>query len=49
MSILSMDTCFILMIIGRVKRHNIGACVKGSTSTEFEVDYYEKLEEVIKL
>jgi hypothetical protein len=24
-------------------------CVKGSTSNEFEVDYYGKLEEVIEL
>jgi len=31
------------------KTYNIGVCVKGSTSTEFEVDYYEKLEEIIKL
>jgi hypothetical protein len=29
--------------------YNNGVCVKGSTSNEFEVDYYEKLEAVIKL
>ena len=28
--------------------YNSGWCVKGSISSEFEVDYYEKLEEVIK-
>ena len=31
------------------KTYNHGVCVKGSISNEFEVDYYEKLEEVIKL
>jgi hypothetical protein len=31
------------------KIYNNGVCVKGSTSNEFEVDYYGKLEEVIVL
>jgi hypothetical protein len=31
------------------KTYNRGVCVKGSTSSEFEVDYYGKLEVVIKL
>jgi len=31
------------------KIYNNGVCVKGSTSSEFEVHYYEKLEEVIVL
>jgi hypothetical protein len=31
------------------KRHNIGVCVKGSTCSEFEVNYYGKLEEVVEL
>jgi hypothetical protein len=31
------------------KTYNSGVCVKGSTSNEFEVDYYEKLEEVIEM
>jgi len=31
------------------KTYNIGVCIKGSTSSEFEVDYYGRLEEVIKL
>jgi hypothetical protein len=30
------------------KTYNSEVCVKGSTSNEFEVDYYEKLEEVIE-
>jgi hypothetical protein len=30
------------------KTYNSGVCVKGSTFNEFEVDYYEKLEEVIE-
>jgi hypothetical protein len=30
-------------------RYNNEVCVKRSTSSEFEVDYYEKLEEVIEL
>jgi hypothetical protein len=29
--------------------YNSGVCVKGSTSNEFEVDYYGKLEKVIEL
>jgi len=44
-----MGTCFILENMGRVERHKSGVCVKGSTSSEFEVDYYGKLEEVIEL
>jgi len=31
------------------KTYNIGVCIKGSTSSEFEVDYYGRLEEIIKL
>jgi hypothetical protein len=31
------------------KTYNSGICIKGSTSSEFEVDYYGKLEEVMKL
>ena len=41
--------CFILKNIGMVERHSNDVCVKGSTSNKFEVDYYEKLEEVIEL
>ena len=29
--------------------YNSGYCIKGSTSNEFEVDYYNKLEEEIEL
>jgi len=29
------------------KTYNNGVCIKGSTSSEFEVDYYDRLEEVI--
>ena len=32
--------------LGR-KTYNSGVCVKGSTSSDFKVDYYRKLEEVI--
>jgi len=45
----SMDMCFILKNMGRVERHNSRLCVKGLTSNKFEVDYYEKLEEVSEL
>jgi hypothetical protein len=31
------------------KTYNNGVCVKGSTSTEYEVVYYGKLEEIIEL
>jgi hypothetical protein len=31
------------------KTYNSGVCIKGSTSSEFEVDYYSRLEEIIKL
>ena len=31
------------------KTYNNRFCVKGSTSNKFEVDYYEKLEEVIEM
>ena len=31
------------------KTYNSVVCIKGSTSSEFEVDYYGRLEEVIKL
>jgi len=33
----------------RRKTYNNGVYVKGSTSSEFEVDYYGKLEEVVEL
>jgi len=29
--------------------YNSGVCIKGSTSSEFEVNYYGRLEEVIEL
>jgi hypothetical protein len=44
-----MDMCSILKNMGRVERHNNGVGVKGSTSNEFKVDYYGRLEEVIEL
>jgi hypothetical protein len=31
------------------KTYNSGVCIKGSTSSEFEVDYYGRLEKVIEL
>ena len=31
------------------KTYNCGVCVKGSTSSELEVDYYGRLEEVVEL
>ena len=31
------------------KTYNSGVCVKGSTCSEFQVDYYGKLEEVVEL
>jgi len=31
------------------KTYNSGICVKGSTSNEFDIDYYWKLKEVIEL
>jgi len=31
------------------KTYNSGVCIKGSNSSEFEVDYYGRLEEVIEL
>jgi hypothetical protein len=31
------------------KTYNNGVCVKGSICSEFEVDYYGKLEEIVKL
>jgi len=31
------------------KTYNSGVCVKGSTSSELEVDYYGRLEEVVEL
>ena len=50
MSILLMDMSFILKNTGMEERHtNNGVCVKGLTSSEFEVDYYGRLEEVIEL
>ena len=44
-----MDMFFILKSMARIERHKSGVCVKGSTSNEFEVGYYGKLEEVIEL
>jgi hypothetical protein len=44
-----MNMSFLLKSIVRVKRHNSGVRVMGSTSNEFEVDYYGKLLEVIDL
>jgi len=32
-----------------IKTYNSGFCIKGSTSSEFEVDYYGRLEKVIEL
>jgi hypothetical protein len=49
-NISSMNMCFILKTYGQGRKiYNNGVCVKGSTSNEYEVDYYKKLEEVIKL
>jgi len=31
------------------KTYNNGVCIKGSTFSEFEVDYYGKLEKVVEL
>jgi hypothetical protein len=31
------------------KTYNNGVCIKGSTSSEFEVDYYGRLKEVIEM
>jgi len=31
------------------KTYNNGVCVKGSTSSELEVDYYGRLEEIVEL
>jgi len=31
------------------KTYNSGVCIKGSTSSEFEVDYCDRLEEVVEL
>jgi len=45
-----MDMCFILKNMVRIKKtYNNGVCINGSTSNKFEVAYYRKLEEVIKL
>jgi len=33
----------------RRKTYNNDVCIKGSTFSEFEVDYYSRLEEVIEL
>ena len=34
---------------GMEERHNNGVSVKGSTYSEFEVDYYGKLQKVVEL
>jgi len=44
-----MDMCFILKNTGMEERHNNGVSVKGSTCSEFEVDYYGKLQKVVIL
>jgi hypothetical protein len=31
------------------EEYGYGVCIKGSSSSEFEVDYYGKLEEVVEL
>jgi hypothetical protein len=48
--LLYIDTRFIKWegVQGR-KTYNSGVCVKGSTSSELEVDYYGRLKEVVKL
>jgi hypothetical protein len=44
-----MNMFFILKNVGEVeKKYNSEVCVKESTSNEFEVDYYRKLQQVIK-
>jgi hypothetical protein len=40
---------FHLREYGQGRRHNSGVCVKGLTSNEFKVNYYEKLKDVIEL
>jgi len=51
MGILSMDMFSILKNTGKEERkiYNSGVCVKRSTSSELEVDYYGRLEEVVEL
>jgi len=45
-----MDISFILKNMGmKEKAYNSGVCIKGSTSSEFEVDYYSRLKEVMEL
>jgi len=45
-----MDMCFKLKNTSMEKKtYNNDVCVKGSTCSEFEVDYYGKLEEVVEL
>jgi len=45
-----MDMSFILKNTGHEwKTYNNDVCIKGSTSSEFEVDYHGRLEEVIEL
>jgi len=36
-------------MVERHIRYNSEICVNESTSNEFEVDYYEKLEDIIEL
>ncbi|KAL3573194.1 hypothetical protein D5086_027098 [Populus alba] len=43
-----LDDPHLKMSRGR-KTYNDGVCVKGSTSSELEVDYYGRLEEVVEL
>jgi len=45
-----MDMCFKLKNTSMEKKtYNNDVCVKGSTCSEFEVNYYGKLEEVVEL
>jgi hypothetical protein len=39
--------CYNRYFVNGRKTYNNGVCIKGSTSSEFEVDYYDRLEEVI--
>jgi len=44
-----MDMSFILKNTNGRKTCNNSVCIKRSTSSEFEVDYYGRLEEIIEL
>ena len=49
MGILSIDVFYTKEYGHGRKIFNNGVCIKGSTTSEFEVDYYSRLEEVIEL